>query len=306
MKVLLAVDGSEYSQMAVDFLSTFPLGSPLELLVATVCPVELPKGPREDFPEEYLEYAEECHAEGEARLKTITDQCREWSPPVETRLLAGSPSRSLVKLAKDEKCDVIVLGARGRGAVNRFFLGSVSGSVAKHAECSVLVVRPRPQAQQGLKILIATDETLPSAQAVSHFAEFPLGETSQVKLVSVVNVLQAFHLEQTLQQGPVLATLLARNRDRLQAAAERLKKVTPHVETRLIEINSRMSQGGDVNVAECILREADHWHPDLIVVGSTGQSAWERVLLGSVSTRILNHAPCSVWIDRSTPSPAKG
>lgn len=305
MKVLLAVDGSEYSQMAVDFLSTFPLGSPLELLVATVCPVDLPEGPREDFPEEYLAYAEECHAEGEALLEKITDQCRDRFPSVETRLLAGSPSRSLVKLAKDEKCDVIVLGARGRGAVNRFFLGSVSGSVAKHAECSVLVVRPRPQEQQGLKILIATDEMLPSAQAVSRFAEFPLGETSQVKLVSVVNVLQAFHLEQTLQQGPVLTTLLARNRDRLQVAAERLKKATPHVETHLIEINSRMSQG-DANVAECILREADYWHPDLIVVGSTGQSTWERVLLGSVSTRILNHAPCSVWIDRSTPSPAKG
>jgi nucleotide-binding universal stress UspA family protein len=47
-----------------------------------------------------------------------------------------------------------------------------------------------------------------------------------------------------------------------------------------------------------IVEEADEWAADLIIVGSHGYSMWERVLLGSVSLSVAQHAKCSVWIVR--------
>jgi nucleotide-binding universal stress UspA family protein len=50
--------------------------------------------------------------------------------------------------------------------------------------------------------------------------------------------------------------------------------------------------------AWAVIKQADTWQPDLIVVGSHGRSAISRFLLGSVSQKILTEAPCSVRVAR--------
>lgn len=47
-----------------------------------------------------------------------------------------------------------------------------------------------------------------------------------------------------------------------------------------------------------IVEEAEEWGADLIMLGSHGYNMWERVLLGSVSQNVAQHAKCSVWIVR--------
>lgn len=52
------------------------------------------------------------------------------------------------------------------------------------------------------------------------------------------------------------------------------------------------------SAARAIVEKAEHWHADLIVVGSHGHSMWKRTLLGSVSDLVMHHAPCSVLVAR--------
>lgn len=52
------------------------------------------------------------------------------------------------------------------------------------------------------------------------------------------------------------------------------------------------------SAARAIVEKAEHWHADLIVVGSHGQSVWKRTLLGSVSDQVMHHSPCSVLVAR--------
>jgi nucleotide-binding universal stress UspA family protein len=52
--------------------------------------------------------------------------------------------------------------------------------------------------------------------------------------------------------------------------------------------------------AQEILRKANEWSPDLIVLGCQGRSALARFLLGSVSQKVVNEAPCSVRVCRGT------
>lgn len=62
---------------------------------------------------------------------------------VETILEMGSPKSIIAEdIPKREGIDLIVMGAKGMGAIERFFMGSVSENVIRHAACDVLVVRP--------------------------------------------------------------------------------------------------------------------------------------------------------------------
>jgi nucleotide-binding universal stress UspA family protein len=53
------------------------------------------------------------------------------------------------------------------------------------------------------------------------------------------------------------------------------------------------------NPAKTLLKTIEVWKPDLVVIGSNGRSTAERLLLGSVSTEIVHHAPCSVRVVRT-------
>lgn len=55
----------------------------------------------------------------------------------------GEPAESIVDAARSEQVDLVVVGSHGRGSVGRFFIGSVSDHVVRHAHCPVLVVRAR-------------------------------------------------------------------------------------------------------------------------------------------------------------------
>jgi len=53
----------------------------------------------------------------------------------------GKPAEEIMKAAVEHDADLIVMGAQGLGAIDRFLLGSVSTRVVQHATCAVLVVR---------------------------------------------------------------------------------------------------------------------------------------------------------------------
>ena len=53
----------------------------------------------------------------------------------------GKPAEVILKVASTHHADLIVMGAKGLGAIDRFILGSVSTRVVQHAKCAVLVVR---------------------------------------------------------------------------------------------------------------------------------------------------------------------
>jgi len=56
-------------------------------------------------------------------------------------LKEGNVANEIVKLAKKEQCNLIVVGSKGLGATARFFLGSVSNKLANNSPCSILIVK---------------------------------------------------------------------------------------------------------------------------------------------------------------------
>ena len=60
-----------------------------------------------------------------------------------THARGGDPAQVLLEVAEEQDADLLVIGARGHTAFERFLLGSVSSKLAHHAKCSLLIVRER-------------------------------------------------------------------------------------------------------------------------------------------------------------------
>ena len=144
--ILVAIDGSEPAQAAVKFVARLPLDP--TLLVQVLGVVERPRFPSaapvavtghlRAAVEQLL--AERMTSLGLA-LEQAVDAFGPRAPSVERRIAVGDPTDQIVRAADTADTDLVVVGARGLGALKRLLLGSVSEAVLRSAERSVLIVR---------------------------------------------------------------------------------------------------------------------------------------------------------------------
>jgi nucleotide-binding universal stress UspA family protein len=294
MHVLLATDGSEFSQGAERVLEGFPFTAPPKLTIVHVCPSPDLHQFSAAVTEQVNRMVDECRNRGQGLLNAAAQRCQSWTNQVETVLLDGHPAAELLQEVERRKPDVVVVGARGLGAVSRVLLGSVSERLVKHAPCSVLVAHP-PQGSAGVrKLLIAADGSRAAQAAIDRFAQLKLGSDRSVALLGILErgileMVQGYGGEVLVDDHAVAEQERRTVEARLKKEAERFKQATPNVTTI---IHKSAEVPGD------ILDTAIAEKADLIVMGSHGQSMWERFLLGSVPLRVLHYAQCSVWIER--------
>ncbi|WP_437206648.1 universal stress protein [Planctomicrobium sp. SH664] len=290
MKILLATDGSEHSLTAEKFLEKFPWGQQPDVILIHVAPI-----PMADVSHVYEEYCKE----GEKLLQEAALRCANWARRVERRMLSGNAAQHLVTTAEVQGADLLVLGARGLGGVGRFLLGSTSEKVAKLAPCSVLIVRPC-ESSAGCplrRVLIATDESGPAQAAARRFGRFPLGKDCEITVMTVMPDVSSYY---SLTRSAISDSTFEVRRQQFEQSLQELA-----TELQPTGASTKVVVRESINPAQEILEVAKDHKSELIVMGNTGLSGWERLLLGSVSLRVLQHAPCSVWIGRS-PAGAEG
>ena len=138
-KLLLATDLAEASAAATDeaFELAARLGASL-LVVSVIDPgsLLLPGG-------RYQARVDQVRERREVLAQALVERGRQAGVPVSFLVWQGDPGDMIVAAAEAEHADMVVVGSHGRGAVGRFFLGSVSEHVVRNAPCPVLVVRPR-------------------------------------------------------------------------------------------------------------------------------------------------------------------
>ena len=81
----------------------------------------------------------------EAAAQELVSRGRAMGVQVNFLIWEGEAGEAIVEAARSEQADMVVVGSHGRGSVSRFFLGSVSDFVVRHAVSPVLVVRARTQ-----------------------------------------------------------------------------------------------------------------------------------------------------------------
>jgi nucleotide-binding universal stress UspA family protein len=147
MKILLAVDGSKCSEAAVETLVRQYKPDGTEVLVTNVVesvklmPISYGFGAGPIFVQDYAKIAKEWHDQGEILVRRVVERLREAGFTATPSLVEGDARERILEAAKAWKPDVILLGSHGWRGLDRFLLGSVSDTIARHAPCSVEIVR---------------------------------------------------------------------------------------------------------------------------------------------------------------------
>jgi nucleotide-binding universal stress UspA family protein len=196
----------------------------------------------------------------------------------ECRVVFGSPAAAILETAEREKADLIVVGSN-RSGVARLLLGSVAETVAREASCAVLLARGTGSDPRR-PILVGVDLSPHSRAALR--VSLALGKASGAS-VHAVHVLPRF--ADTVSRRDDARAAYRKSRRQHEEALERLLRGTG--------ITAAVREG---DAADEILRAATGIRAGLVVVARRGQTISERILMGSVVTRVLRRAALPVLV----------
>ena len=304
MKIISAVDGSPHSRAAGSLLSRIPFPQDTEIVAVNV----LEDVYKSVYGEQLGNLVQETlHDDRQEQARTLLEaesaQLSRNFTTVRTEQITGHAARDITRLASKENADLIALGARGMNALERFLLGSTSEEIVRHAPCSVLVARDSSHAsnkpandRSRLRFLVTCDGSPATSTSIETLCQLPLNESVEVLLLSVHSLVTSFRADILQRMSAEWHREEALARKALDEAVERLSAAGVR------QVTARVEEADDV--AAEILKTANTWTADIIMAGSTGKGAVDRFLLGSVSRRLIRHAPGSVWIVRQKPGTA--
>jgi nucleotide-binding universal stress UspA family protein len=161
-RVLLAVDGSEFSQFATQYLANFPFPHETQIVIAHVMPPspilkpdylirtwEIPEETISDYStlkeEELQAINREEEETGEKYLQQTLQMLNAHGRYATSVLLRGDAATEIIEYANKNSIDMIIAGSRGLSEMQGWLLGSVSRKLVHYAPCSVMLVKRAPK-----------------------------------------------------------------------------------------------------------------------------------------------------------------
>lgn len=148
-----------------------------------------------------------------------------------------------------------------------------------------------------MKILLATDGSEFSRQAIEKAcAMLNGGDGNQIEIISVYEPVAYTGTEPFAISAEYIQEMEKIGREQAtKFAGEAEESVRGQFSDSSVQVTTKIVRG---SAGRAIVEEAQGWSADLIVVGSHGYGFWGRALLGSVSDKVVHHAPCSVLVVR--------
>ena len=282
-KILLSTDGSEFSEGAVREAIRLAkrCSSSLTALSVIETNAEL-----EALAPQVTEKAEKV---ARANLEAVQARSKKEGVDCAIAIHAGEDSwEYIVDEATKNKSTMIVMGRRGRSGLKRLMMGSVTTRVIGHSPCNVLVV-PKAAQLEFRNILVATDGSKYSAAAASEAIGLAKQNNSALTVISVVpsELATPVDIDFTVNQREFIAE------KEMQEAEKNAKAVKEAAEKEGVFVKAFVMSG---KPAEAIIETAKEKRADLIVLGSHGRAGLEKLLMGSVTERVIVLAACPVMV----------
>ena len=218
---------------------------------------------------------------GEEILSRANALAKKEGALIKTILEEGEIYDRLVALAEAENCGVVIMGRRGASSADKSHIGSVTARVIGLSQRDVMVV-PEGTSIGWKKILVCTDGSRYSGLAMDKAIDFAKSYGGSLTAVSVVDVPSEFYAE-----APGAVDKLIANAKGFVAA------VSKKAEANDIAASTFVGEG---EAFEIITRLAQKEKIDVIIMGSHGRTGLKRLLMGSVTEKVIGHAPCPVLV----------
>jgi nucleotide-binding universal stress UspA family protein len=141
-RILIPTDFSESARHALTYGLSFAKEYGAELVLLHVVE-SLPRSYVSDlFPVPMAEFFQEVSGYAKAQLSELAALARGRSVPVREIVVQGKPATEIVRLAREEAADMIVLGTHGKRLLDQPLFGSTTERVVRNAPCPVLTCRP--------------------------------------------------------------------------------------------------------------------------------------------------------------------
>jgi nucleotide-binding universal stress UspA family protein len=276
-KILAAVDLSACSQralaLAIDF--AYAEGTQLHVLFVEVIHGE--------------PYDESVKARLESMVKSrLTDRGfvgLDVEYAMERDYVAGP---AILRYAKEQDVDLIVMGTHGRRGLRALVLGSVAAEVVREAPCAVLTVRKDGDVGpvDVRRILVPFDFSDYSREALSSAIDVAESAGAKIELLHIVE--DRFH---PAFYGPFFQSVYDMEPDIEQRSQRHLREEIAVLDAG--DIVTKVTAFGG-HPARDISRYAERNEIDLVVMSTHGLTGIEHFLMGSVAEKTVSHAPCPV------------
>lgn len=274
-KILVGYDTSDQSKDALALGKQLADATGAELIVAGVSQFDPRWGGFDaHFREADAGYAREI----EAAAKTVGAEPKAFP--------SSSPARGLHQLAEEIGADLIVVGSAHHGRTGQVLAGSVGVALLHGSPCAVAIAPHgyRDSADEVAAIAVGFDGSPESGHALTAASELASTTGAKLRLVSVAMPPARAALKAGVAWQALLEAIEESTRKQLIEAEEALPEG--------IEVEASLITGDPVEA----LVEVAGAPGTLLVVGSRGYGPLRRVLLGSVSTRLVRSAPSPVIV----------
>lgn len=276
-KILVAVDGSPSSMHALKESFKFTEDEKSWITVISVIPPYLGDLDMTAVGNIMAAMRKPCE-DALAEARRMADDARIM---VRTACEEGETHERIVELADAGDFDLIVMGRRGQNRLEQSPVGSVTARVIGYSEKDVLIV-PKDCRVGWKKILVATDGSKFSEAAAERAVSFAKAYGGELVVVSVVDVPAEFYGE-----APDAWDNL------VMKAKGYTEKVKQQADGSGVKARTLVKESA---TWQAIIDVATDVRADAIVMGSHGKTGLKRLLMGSVTEKVIGHAPCNVLV----------
>ncbi|KRT64226.1 MAG: UspA domain-containing protein [Candidatus Dadabacteria bacterium CSP1-2] len=290
-KILWASDGSKESDEALKYVELFANKYSSEIIgLSVVQPIDLnrlkvpPEVKKELFSIQAILKKKEYERINKA-LKQLELKETKWDILVET----GVPHKEILRVAEEEKVDLIAMGKRGLGLKDRILLGSNTNKVLRMAKVPVLAVRHKKGDKIDIKkVLVPTD--LSELTSISLDLAIDLANRFD-STIYLLHVLQLHHSYE-ISTSKVIEELRMLALKELRSQLDRI----PKEKTKGINIREKVTLF--LRAWFGIVHFTEEEGIDLIIMTTHGRNGLSRFILGSVAEKVISESPCPVLAHR--------
>jgi nucleotide-binding universal stress UspA family protein len=263
-KLLLATDGSKFSEGAIR--EVINLAKICSSKIYAVSVVEI----NPEFMAQAPQLVEKYEKETRQHLESVKSRASKEGLDCEVIVHEGEePYQYIIDEAAKKQAEMIIMGRYGRTGLKRLLMGSVTARVIGHSPCKVMVI-PETAKVSYKNILIATDGSKYS-------------DAAALEAISIAK-----------RCGSDLIAISVATKDKnLPSAKKSVEKISLIAEKEGLKAKTLTLRGIPYNV---IVETAGKKNADIIVVGSHGRTGLDRLLMGSVTERVIGHANCAVLV----------